>query len=75
MTNTEGMNICKSSECLVSIKFDQHHWHWLIHLIVMLKHSENCLGNVVHDKVEVDLIGFLALRVEGMLQINDIWMI
>lgn len=75
MTYTQGMNIGKCSKSLVSVKFDKNHWHLLLHFIVMLKDSEHCLGHVVHDYVQINLIWLVTLSIESMLERDDIGVI
>ena len=41
----------------------------------MFENAEDCLLNIVHDDVEIDLVLLIALCVEGMLELNDIRML
>ena len=69
------MNVSQSSESLVSIELNQNHWHLLLHFVVMLQDSKHSFRNVIHDDVQVDLVRFVSLGVESMLQSYYIWVI
>lgn len=56
VADTHGVDVCQCPEGLVGIKLDEEVGHWLLHLVVMLEHSVDCLRNVVHHDVQVDLI-------------------
>ena len=68
MANSQRMDVCQSSECLVGIELHQDHRDCLLHLVVMLQDSEDCFGHIVHDDVQINLVWLISLGVEGMLQ-------
>ena len=41
----------------------------------MFENAEDCLLNIIHDDVEIDLVLLIALCVEGMLELNDVRML
>ena len=56
MAVSEGMNVCKSPETLISVHLDKQARNWLLHFIVMFEYSVHCLWDIVHDNVQIDLI-------------------
>lgn len=66
------MNISQGPKTLICVQFDQNHWHLFFAFVVMLQNTEDRLLYVVHDDVEIDLIFLIALRVEGMPELNDV---
>eukprot|EP00356_Strombidium_inclinatum_P006644 CAMPEP_0170495270 /NCGR_PEP_ID=MMETSP0208-20121228/15111_1 /TAXON_ID=197538 /ORGANISM="Strombidium inclinatum, Strain S3" /LENGTH=132 /DNA_ID=CAMNT_0010771433 /DNA_START=616 /DNA_END=1011 /DNA_ORIENTATION=- len=72
VADTEGVNISQGSEGLVGVELDEDDGHLLLQLVVVLQDAEHRLGHVVHHHVQVDLVRLVALRVEGMLQRDDV---
>lgn len=57
MNNTESMYIGQSAVTLVGIELHQESGYCLLHLVVVLKDSVYGFRNVVHDNIQVNLIG------------------
>jgi hypothetical protein len=63
VANSEGVDVSESAVALVGVKFDEQDLYWLLHFIIVLEHSVDCLRDIVHYHIEIDLI-FLE---EGLL--------
>ena len=72
MTNPERMNVSKGPEALIGVQFHEDHWNFLFALIIVLQNSEHGLLYIIHYDIEIYLIFFVALGVEGMPQLNDV---
>ena len=75
MANTERVYVSKRPKTLISVQFDQNHWNLFFAFVVVFQNAENCLLHVVHDDVQVDLVFLVALCIEGMFELNDVWML
>ena len=67
MTNSDSINIGKTPEHLIRVQLNFHFKHFtqlwrnlLFLLIVLLDERVECLGDVVHDQVEIDLLLLLS---------------
>jgi hypothetical protein len=61
MTNSDSINIGKTPEHLIRVQLNQLWRNLLFLLIVLLDERVECLGDVVHDQVEIDLLLVFAL--------------
>ena len=68
MAVAKRVDVGERSEALVGVKFDEKDGHWLLHLVVVLQHAIDSLGDVVHHHIKVYFVLFVALRVECMLE-------
>ena len=68
----ERVDVGEGAETLVGVQFDEEYGHGLLHFIVVLENAIDCLRDVVHDDVQVDLILFVSLGVKGMLECDHI---
>jgi hypothetical protein len=75
MANTKSVNISQSSESLISVQLYENHGYLLLHLIVVFKDSKDGFWHIVHDDIEINLIWLVSLRIESMLQSNNIGVI
>lgn len=64
MCDAKCMNVSKRSAHLVGVEFDEEIWNVLLLLVVVLHHSVDGLGDVVHYHIKIKLI---LLRVRGCL--------
>lgn len=67
VADTQSVNVGKRSKHLVGIQFDEQLWNRLLHFDIVSHNSVHCLGNVIHDNIEVHFIRLVASRVKGML--------
>ena len=72
MADTERVDVSEGAERLISVKLYEGHRNRLLALVVVLEDAEDSLRHVIHDNVQVDLVVLVALRVERMLQRDDV---
>ena len=60
------MDICNSTKQLVRIEFDQKIRNHLLHLQVLLHDSIDCVRNIIHDYIQIHLVRFVTISVEGL---------
>lgn len=75
MADSKSMDVGKCFESLICIKFYKNDRHVLLHLVIVLKNSENCLWHVVHNNVEINLIWLVALCIKCMFEGYNIWVL
>ena len=72
VADTESVDVADGAEELVGVELHQYHRHQLFLLLVKLNDSRHSLRNVLHDYIEVDLLGAAALLIKCVLQRNHI---
>lgn len=75
MADTLGVNIGDRPHQLIRIELDYQIGNHLLHFEVLLHDAIGCIRNVVHYDVEVDLIGLVAICIEGLSHFDAIWMV
>jgi hypothetical protein len=68
------VNVGQRSEHLIRVELYKELWHSLLHLDVVSHHTVDCLRNVVHDDIQVNLIWLVPSGVKSMLHCHNIWM-
>lgn len=66
------MDVGKRTEALIGVQFDQKDGHWLLHLIVVFQYAIDCLWDVVHHDIQINLILLVALSVKCVLELDNI---
>lgn len=74
VANTQRMDISQGPEHLVGIHLYQKDGNALLHFDIVPHNSINGLWDVIHDYIEVYLIGLISTCVEGMLHLDNIGM-
>lgn len=72
VANTLGVNVGDRPHKLVRIQLNDKWRNHLLHFKVLLHHSVGGVWNVVHHDVEVDLVGFVAVRVEALPHLHAV---
>ena len=66
MADALCVDVRDSAEQLVRIELDQDVWDHLLHLEVLLHDSVDSVGNIVHDHIQIHLVGLVAISVERL---------
>lgn len=64
MTNAFSVDVGDGSEELVGVKFDNEVGDHLFHFEILFHDFVDGVGDVVHDDVQVDLVGFVAVGIK-----------
>ena len=72
MAVAQGVDVGKRTEALIGVQFDQKDGHWLLHLIVVFQYAIDCLWDVVHHDIQINLILLVALSVKCVLELDNI---
>ena len=75
MADTLSVNIGDRPHQLIRIELDYQIGNHLLHFEVLLHDAIGCIRDVVHYDVEVDLVGLVAVRIEGLSHFDAIWMV
>ena len=60
------MDVGDRTEELIGVELDKQGRHHLFHLDVLFHHAVECVGDEIHDHVEVDLLRFLSVGVKEL---------
>lgn len=72
MTVAKRVDVGKRAEALIGVQFDQKDGYGLFHLVVVFEDAIDSLRDVVHHYIQINLILLVTLRVECMLELDNI---
>jgi len=72
MANALCVDIGNRAQKLVRIQLHEQVGNHLLHLEVLLHHSVGSIWDIVHNYVEVDLLGLVTVCVEGLAHLDTV---
>ena len=75
VANSFSMNISNRSHELIRVQFDDKVWNLLLHFEVLFHHSVGCIWDVVHDDVQIDLIGVVTIGIKALSHLHTVRMV